>query len=144
MDLGSKPMRLEFTADGKLLDGPKMMSIQVPFVYTAPPESVGTGIVPEILAEAAAKVDTLAFLPESTVTAQGLASPNVVPMIAPSKIGNIESHGNGTRMVEMTSWNPEAWSQVKEHPLLVSVRLSLNGDWKSTLMEMVDLSLIHI
>ncbi|MBJ84009.1 MAG: hypothetical protein CMB52_00625 [Euryarchaeota archaeon] len=146
VDLGSKPMRLEFTADGKLLDGPKMMTIQVPFVYTAPPDSVGTGIVPEILAEAAAQVDTLVFLPESTVTAQGLASPNVVPMIAPSKIGNIESHGNGTRMVEMTYWNPDAWKQVKEHPLLVSVRLPFSGDWKSTMMEMVDqgVSIIHL
>ena len=52
-------------------------------MYTAPPDSVGTGIVPEILAEAATQVDTLAFLPESTVSAQGLAGPNVVPMIAP-------------------------------------------------------------
>ena len=42
VDLGSKPMRLQLTSDGKLLDGPKMMAIQVPFVYTAPPDSVGT------------------------------------------------------------------------------------------------------
>ena len=73
-------MRLEFTSDGKLLDGPKMMTIQVPFVYTAPPESVGTGIVPEILAEAASKVDTLVFLPESTVASQRLETSKATGM----------------------------------------------------------------
>ena len=82
-----------------------MMTIQVPFFYAPPPDSVATGIVPEILAEAADKVDTLVFLPESTVTSQGLAGPNVVPIIASGQMGNIESHGKGTRMVEMASWN---------------------------------------
>ena len=99
-----------------------------------------------LLAEAAETVDTMVFLPENTVTNQGLAGPNVVPMIAPGQIGNIESHGNGTRMIEMTSWNLDAWNQVKEHPLLVSVRLPFSGDWKSTMMEMVDegVSIIHL
>ncbi|GIS43347.1 MAG: hypothetical protein Ct9H90mP16_04170 [Candidatus Poseidoniales archaeon] len=146
VDLGSKPMRLEFTSEGKIARWAENDDHSGAFCLHCPPESVGTGIVPEILAEAASKVDTLVFLPESTVASQGLAGPNVVPMIAPSKIGNIESHGNGTRMVEMTSWNPEAWSQVKDHPLLVSVRLPFAGDWKSTLMEMVEngVSIIHL
>ena len=33
VDLGSKPMRLQFTSDGKLLDGPKMMTIRFVRVY---------------------------------------------------------------------------------------------------------------
>ena len=146
VDLGSKPMSLKFDAKGGLLDAPKMLTIQVPFIYAPPPDSVSTGIVPEILAEAAETVDTMVFLPENTVTNQGLAGPNVVPMIAPGQIGNIESHGNGTRMVEMTSWNLNAWNQVKEHPLLVSVQLPFAGDWMSTMMEMVDngVSIIHL
>ena len=146
VDLGSKPMRLKFSADGSLMDAPKMMTIQVPFIYAPPPEAVANGIVPEILAEAAGIVDTLVFLPESTVTSQGLAGPHVVPMIAPGQMGNIESHGNGTQMVEMTSWNIEGWNQVKEHPLLVSVQLPLVGDWMSSMMEMVDngVSIIHL
>ena len=46
----------------------------------------------------------------------------------------------------MSSWNLEAWNQVKEHPLLVSVQLPLTGDWKSKMMEMVDngVSIIHL
>ncbi|MDG1524581.1 MAG: glutamate synthase-related protein [Candidatus Thalassarchaeaceae archaeon] len=146
VDLGSKPMSLRFAPDGGLLDAPKMMTIQVPFFYAPPPDSIATGIVPEILAEAAGIVDTLAFLPESTVTNQGLANPNVVPIIAPGQIGNIESHGNGTRMVEMSSWNLDAWNQVKEHPLLVSVQLPFAGDWMSTMMEMIEngVSIIHL
>ena len=146
VDLGSKPMRLTFDKSGGIVNAPKMMTIQVPFIYAPPPEAVSSGIVPEILVDAAGKVDTLAFLPEKTVTAQGLAGKNVVPIIEPTQIGNIESHGNGTRMVEMASWNLEAWNQVKEHPLLVSVQLPLTGDWKSTMMEMVDngVSIIHL
>ena len=34
-------------------------------------------------------------------------------------------------MVEMIS-NPEAWSQVKDHPLIVSVRFPFAGDWNET------------
>ena len=83
VDLGSKPMSLKFDSNGGLLDAPKMLTIQVPFIYAPPPDAVSTGIVPEILAEAAGVVDTLIFLPENTVTIQGLASPNGVPMIAP-------------------------------------------------------------
>jgi len=146
VDLGSKPMRLKFGTDGGLLDAPKMVTVQVPFFYAPPPDSVGTGIIPEILAEAADKVDTLLFLPESTVTNQGLAGPHVVPIIAPGQIGNIESHAKGTRMVEMSAWNLTAWNQVKEHPLLVSIQLPLAGDWMGTLMEMIDngVSIIHL
>jgi hypothetical protein len=146
VDLGYKPMRLTFDKSGGILNAPKMMTIQVPFIYAPPPDAVASGIVPEILVEAAGKVDTLVFLPENTVTAQGLAGENVVPIIAPTRIGNIESHGNGTRMVEMSSWNLDAWNQVKEHPLLVSVQLPLSGDWKNTMMEMIDngVSIIHL
>ena len=49
-------------------------------------------------------------------------------------------------MIEMASWNLDAWNQVKEHPLLVSIQLPLAGDWMSTMMEMVDndVSIIHL
>ncbi|MDP6906212.1 MAG: glutamate synthase-related protein [Candidatus Thalassarchaeaceae archaeon] len=137
VDLGYKPMYLSFHKNGSLLNSPKMMTIQVPFVFDAPPSSVDQ-IVSRIYAQAAEDIDTLAFLPNETVTALGLSSAHVVPMIPPNEIGSIESHGNGTRMVEMTTWSPEAWAVVKDHPLLVSVRLPFIGDWKSRLIEMVN------
>ncbi|MEE2812654.1 MAG: hypothetical protein VX627_06505 [Candidatus Thermoplasmatota archaeon] len=145
VDLGYKPMQLLFTKEGGLLNRPKMMTIQVPFVFDAPPASIMDGIVPSIYAQAAAEIDTLAFLPSSTVISGGLSSPHVVPMIPPGEIGSIESHGNDTRMIEMTEWNADAWAVVKDHPLLISVRLPFSGDWKSTMMEMVEagVSIIH-
>lgn len=144
VDLGYKPMQLLFHKDGSLLNSTKMITIQVPFIFDAPPASVDT-LVSRIYAETAARIDTLAFLPSETVTSLGLASPNVVPMIPPTDIGSIESHGNGTRMVEMSTWNADAWDVVKDHQLLVAVRLPFTGDWKSTMLEMVEagVSIIH-
>jgi hypothetical protein len=146
VDLGSKPMRLKFDAAGGLLNAPKMMSIQVPFFYEVPVDAVATGIVPKILAEAASTVDTLFFLPDSTVDSQGLAGPHVVPIIPAGRIGSIDSHGNGTRMVEMAEWNAASWDLVSDHPLLVSVRLPFAGDWLSTMKEMIaaGVSIIHL
>ena len=146
VDLGSKPMHLSFAADGSLLNAPKMMTIQVPFVFDEPSDVVGDGLVPRIYAKAAAEVDTLAFLPSQTVATLGLAGPNVVPMIAADRIGGIDSFSNGTRMVEMTSWNAEAWAAVADHPFLISVRLPFVGDWKTEMMQMIDagVSIIHL
>ncbi len=145
VDIGAKPMRLTFSANNELLNPPKMFSIQVPFIYAPPPNSVASGIIPEILTEAAKKVDTLVFLPEETVRNQNLAGPNVVPIISPKNIKNIENYKNNTRMIEMESWNIDAWNQVKEHDVMTSIQLEFKNDWKSTMMEMIDngVSIIH-
>lgn len=146
VDIGAKPMQLRFDASGGLLNAPKMFTIQVPFVYDMPPAAVQRGVVPEVLAATAGEVDTLAVLPAATVAAQGLAGPNVVPIIAPGDIGSLDSHGNGTRMVEMDGWNAAAWAQVADHPMLVAVRLPLEGDWMATMHEMIGagVSVIHL
>ena len=146
VDIGAKPMRLTFSANKELLNPPKMFSIQVPFIFSPPPNSVASGIIPEILTEAAKKLDTLVFLSEETVTNQNLAGPNVVPIISPNNIKNIDNYKNNTRMIEMDSWNLDAWNQVKGHDVMTSIQLEFKNDWKSLMMEMVDndVSIIHL
>ena len=145
VDLGSKPMQLKFSAKGTILNPPKMVSIQVPFIFDAPPTTITNPIVARIYAKTAAEIDSLALLPADTVRELGLAGPWVAPIVKPFEIGTIDSFGKGTQMVEMTSWDAEAFAASKSSDLMVAVRLPFAGDWKSTMMEMVDagVSVIH-
>ena len=145
VDLGSKPMQLKFSAKGAILNPPKMVTIQVPFIFDAPPTTISNPIVARIYAKTAAEIDSLALLPADTVRELGLAGPWVAPMVRPFEIGTIDSFGKGTQMVEMTSWDAEAFAATKSSDLTVAVRLPFAGDWKSTMMEMVDagVSVIH-
>ena len=138
VDLGSKPMQLKFSDKGAILNPPKMVTIQVPFIFDAPPTTITDPIVARIYAKTAADIDSIALLPAHTVRELGLASPWVAPIVKPFEIGTIESFGNGTQMVEMSSWDAEAFAATKSSDLMVAVRLPFAGDWKSTMMEMID------
>lgn len=148
VDIGSKPMNLKFDNEGILIsEGPKMISIEVPFVFDVPSQSVMTPKLAKIWKSAAEEIDTLAMLPASLVLSEGLSSKSVVPIIQPNELINIGKFNNGTRMIELNTWDASAFQQLTQsHPdLLVSARLPLSEDWKSTMMEMANagLHVIH-
>ena len=132
VDIGSKPMHLEFDGDGNITNPADMFTIQLPFIFDAPPSTLDSDEVARVFVEAANSVDTLAVLPSKTVEKLGLSGPNVVPIVTCTGC-NV---GKGTRMVELDSWNQETYSHFKSQGYAVGVRLEMNGDWLTSLQEL--------
>ncbi len=148
VDIGSKPMRLQFDADGGLVSaGPKMMSIQVPFIFDSPAKSVMTPRLAKIWKTAAEQVDTLALIPGEMVNSNDLASPSVVPIISLNSAHTAGSFNNGTRMVQLDGWDPSVYSSISaSNPdLMISIRMSFESGWQEQFNEMIDagVSVIH-
>jgi hypothetical protein len=148
VDIGSKPMRLQFDSEGGLVSaGPKMMSIQVPFVFDSPAGSVMTPRLAKIWKMAAEQVDTLALISGDMVASDNLASPSVVPIISLDSYESANSFKNGTRMVQLDGWGASEYaSMVSSNPdLMISVRMAFEEGWQDQLSEMIDagVSVIH-
>lgn len=148
VDIGSKPMHLQFDAEGGLVSaGPKMMSIQVPFVFDSPAGQILTPRLANIWKQAAEEVDTLAMIPASIVTANNLASRSVVPILSLDSATEAGSFHNGTRIVQLDGWDEEVYrNTTSQNPdLMVSVRLAFNSGWQSEFNAMIaaGVSVIH-
>ncbi len=80
-EIGEKPMRLAFAADGSLLGpSPAVFPIQVPFLFDLPPQPVRSDPLLRVLADAARRIDTLAVAPVSFVASEP-AGPHLVPLV---------------------------------------------------------------
>ena len=142
VDIGSKPMHLEFDGDGNITNPADMFTIQLPFIFDAPPSTLDSDEVARVFVEAANSVDTLAVLPSKTVEKLGLSGPNVVPIVTCTGC-NV---GKGTRMVELDSWNAETYSHFKSQGYAVGVRLEMAGDWLASLQDLQEsgVKIIHL
>ena len=82
VDVGSKPVFLEFNEDGDFVgQTPQTFEIQLPVVFDLPPVSVVEKDIYKTFAETANELDTLAIIPIGEITKYGLESENVVPLI---------------------------------------------------------------
>jgi hypothetical protein len=93
VDVGSKPMRLTFTPDGRMLTPPsRLLEIQLPAILDMPGFPVGGGDLIHARAAAAKELMTLAVMPAAD--AAGLPSellPFVVPVVGADDIGVLEA-----------------------------------------------------
>ena len=142
VDIGSKPMHLSFDSSGNLMNQPEMLTIQVPFIYSAPPKDLADDGVFKIMAAAAAEIDSMALIPVDDVNRLSLGGPNVAPIVNCAGC----DVPKGTRMVELRSWNNQAHSELSAKGLLVSVAISMSEDWRSKLEEAIDggASILHL
>ena len=142
VDIGAKPMFLKFDEQGNVANPTDMFTIQLPFIFDAPPKTMESDEIANIYVEAAKTVDTLAILPSKTVERLGLSGPNVVPIVTCTGC----TVGQGTRMVQLDSWNHETYAHFKSQGFAVGVRLEMTGDWLSSMMEMQDagVKIIHL
>lgn len=141
VDIGSKPMSLRFDSEGGLVSqGPKMMTIQVPFILDTPALTAFTPQLAEVWADCAKRIDSLALLPAEMVRKQRLAGPSVVPVLPLGEAASAGRFGNGTRMVEIDGWERAAYDAAAsgDADLLVGVRISFDSNWRSSLQEMVE------
>lgn len=141
VDIGAKPMHLEFDETGSVTNAPNMMSIQTPFFFDIPAKTLDSNLVKEIYAKTAEQVDTFAILNLKDVKHMELWSANVVPLI--NKSCEIEGE---TKMVQLQTWDKALHSEMSAKGLLVSSRLEMKGDWKSKMIEMKNegCTIIHL
>lgn len=148
VDIGSKPMSLKFDNDGKLVSqGPKMISIQVPFIFDSPPDHIMTPRLAKIWKNAADEIDTLAMLPARIVLSNNLIGKSVVPIIPLDSSISLDEFQSGTRMVELENWDHEVFTTYRENApdLIIGVRLPLTTGWQQRFVEMVNVgvSVVH-
>ncbi len=142
VDIGAKPMHLEFDREGNITNPPTTFTIQLPFIFDTPPATLESDAIARIYAETAEQVDTLAILPATTVERLGLSGPNVVPIVTCTGC----RVGAGTRMIELATWNHETYTHFAAQGYAVGVRLEMTGEWLSTLLEMqsAGVSIFHL
>lgn len=141
VDIGSKPMSLKFDESGSMVSqGPKMLTIQVPFIFDSPAQSAFSPRLASVWAKCAEEIDTLAILPAEIVRTNGLAGSAVVPILANANAATAGDFGNGTRMVELDGWDSSAYLAAvsSDADLMVGVRISFDSDWRKSLSEMVE------
>lgn len=131
VDIGPKPMRLQFTPDGQLLTPPaRLLEIQLPAILDVPGWPVESEHLTAARAEAAAKLDTVAVM--AAADAAELPSeqlPFVVPIVAPDEAERYRELLEPVRMAQVVDGPGAAELAARlqtEHPgLVVSVRMPL-------------------
>ncbi|KDA55006.1 hypothetical protein EG19_04200 [Thermoanaerobaculum aquaticum] len=130
VDIGEKPAFLNLDAGGQITGPkPKTFSMEVPFFYDLPPANAPRRVL-QTLVEAAARVDSLAFVPLSQVLRYGLAGPQVVPVVSPGQETSLQRLTFTPRLVELSSWDAGLFAHVQKlfPQAVVPVRLPAAQD----------------
>lgn len=126
VDIGHKPMRLTFNAEGQPVgDRPKIFSLMVPFIFEPAPSPT----VHRITAEAAKQLHSLAVIPAAEVVRNGLADRHTVPLVTGADLELLDSLG-APRMVEIAGWNEDLFDKLAEKmpDTLIGVRVPADID----------------
>jgi hypothetical protein len=142
VDIGSKPMRLRFTPDGKMLTPPSnLLEIQLPAILDMPGWPVESKHLSTARAAAAQELNTLAVMPMADACGLPAAQlPFVVPVLGKDEI---ESCQDVLKAVRMAQWVDGADAaemagrmQAVNPQLVVSVRLVLRPTTADRVMEL--------
>jgi hypothetical protein len=102
VEIGEKPSYLVFDETGKPLGAaPRTLAIPIPFMFDAPPPPVTSGLVADILSEAAAQTETLAILPVEQVLTIESNLENLVPLIQVEQADQISRLSFTPKMIEI-------------------------------------------
>jgi hypothetical protein len=133
VDIGAKPMRLSFTADGKLVGEPStLIDLPIPLILDVPPWEIGGRALTRSRLAAAKALKTLAVVPVAELAgtpAEQLA--HLVPLVGTEGLGAAEPLLRQVRMAEFLD-GPHVFELIGKakqvHPALIcSLRLPLNA-----------------
>ena len=142
VDIGTKPMRLRFSADGSLLTPPsRLLELQLPAILDMPGWPVESKPLAAARAVAAAELKTLAVMPSaeaSLVPAELLAS--VVPLVSEAEAEGLAQLLDQVRLAQIAD-SPGAADLARKlqaaHPrLLVAVRMELRPSSADRVIEL--------
>ncbi len=115
VDIGPKPMRLTFTADGKMLSEPSaLIDLPIPLILDVPPWSIGGQVLTKARLAAAKALKTLTVVPAAEVAgvpADQLS--HLVPLLGDEGLGAAEAILRQVRMAEFID-GPQALDLVKK------------------------------
>jgi hypothetical protein len=115
VDIGQKPMRLTFTADGKMLGEPSaLIDLPIPLILDIPPWTIGGQALTKARLAAAKALKTLTVVPAAEVTGVPADQlPNLVPLVGSDGLGAAEPILRQVRMAEFVD-GPQALDSVKK------------------------------
>jgi hypothetical protein len=141
VDIGPKPMRLSFGANGELLTEPaNLIEIPIPAILDVPPWQLNDQSLARARLRSAVELRTLAVIRASdvgTLPREHLRA--AVPLIENGNVGPVENALDQVLMV-MFDDTPNAISQAAEvtrrfPKLVVGIRLELRGDSQRRMLE---------
>jgi ferredoxin len=143
VDIGIKPMRLEFGPGGELLSPPaRLLELQLPAILDLPGWQLENRCLTEARAIAAGKLSSVAVVPAAEAT--GLPAgvlPDVVPLLAADETDAYAQLLGVARMTELIDGPDAARTATQLHDaypaLVVAVRLSLTPTTADRLIELV-------
>jgi hypothetical protein len=102
VEIGEKPSYLVFDDVGRPVGAaPRILAIPIPFLYDAPPLSVTSSLVADILSDAAAQAETLAILPINQISSSKLKVESLVPLIRVDEAEQVSSLTFAPKMIEI-------------------------------------------
>jgi hypothetical protein len=113
VEIGEKPSRLTLDERGAPVGpAPRVLSMQLPFLFDLPPRSVRSESLLRALAEAARRIDSLAMVPASTA-ARGISGPHVVPIVG-QKDGDRPARLDWTpRLVMLEGYDADRFEELR-------------------------------
>jgi hypothetical protein len=130
VDVGEKPSRLAFDEQGAPVGPtPRVISMQVPFLFDLPPRSVRSEALLRALAESARRIDSLAIVPASSA-ARGLKGPHVVPLVGRADSDPPARLDWSPRLVMLDGWDRDRFRDLRRRfpESLVGVRVRADAD----------------
>jgi Conserved region in glutamate synthase len=131
VDIGQKPMRLQFTTDGKLVSEPSaLIDLPIPLILDVPPWTLGGQALTKARLASAKGLKTLAVAPVAEVAgAPADQLPHLVPLVGDEGLGAAEPILRQVRMAEFID-GPQALDWIKKakgiHPgLICALRLPM-------------------
>jgi hypothetical protein len=102
VEIGEKPSYLVFDEDGQPVGAaPCTLAVPIPFIYDTPPQSVTSGLLADILSNAAAQAETLVVLPIELITSSKLKLDSVVPLIKVEEANQLSRLPFTPKMIEI-------------------------------------------
>ncbi len=134
VDIGERPPFLRFDPEGRPSGPlPQVVTVQVPFLFDAPPPRHGDGstaLLAAILAEAARQLETLAILPLPLAVEAGIGGSHVVPLVAPGEWPWLDRLSWPPRVIELDGWDRARYLELRRRfpDAVACVRLPMDAD----------------
>lgn len=115
VDLGGKPKQLHFKEGKPVGEGPKALSIPLPILFDALPDScLDEKIVCEALLNAAAAIGTFSILPYKFLVKHDLKHNHLIPHLRPEELGEFKKHRLSPAFIEMNSFDTQFYEDLKK------------------------------
>jgi glutamate synthase domain-containing protein 2 len=131
VDIGGKPAFLRFDARGDVAGPrPQVVSLQIPFLFDAPPRVAESRSLLRVLAGAAEPVGTLAVVPVAAAARHGLLERHVAPIVAPGEEGLLERFPEPPRVIFLEGFDQERFEELRRRlpDSVVGVRVGFDAD----------------